>query len=104
QAAPSVHVFLAGQRERVPSTVALNSDHFSEYEICGTVILLSGIATRDHSIRGNCRQDSMHMKAIFSARQRNVTSPQILSAGRNHNDRILIQNVGLHAPPLRTEP
>jgi hypothetical protein len=94
----------AGRLERNSLTVAFDADGSPEHKFGWRVVLLAGVAARDNSVgRGISANHAMEQNAVLTESERDIAAPQIVRVHRLRDYRIAVQDVRLHALPVRKE-
>jgi hypothetical protein len=102
--ADRVQQFCAGSVQRNPFAVAFEADGSAENQRGGSVVLLAGVATGDDSVRFGIEADhAMQQNTVRAKRERNVSATQFAGGYLLGDNRIAIQDVRLHALPVREE-
>jgi hypothetical protein len=100
--AERVQQFCAGPLERNSLAVAFEADRSAEHQFGGGIILLASIAAGNNSVGcGVEANHAMKQNAMGAERQRDISAAQFAGVNRLGDDRIAIQDVRLHALPMR---
>jgi hypothetical protein len=97
-----VQQFCARPLQRNSFAVALQADGPAENQGGGSVVLLAGVAAGDDSVCFRVEADhAMEQNAMSAKCERNISLAQLARVHRLGDHRIAVQDVRLHALPVR---